>query len=335
MGKKKSTRVAKTQKKKKSKFKIFFITLILLSIISGVIFAWLIYENGGGLKGFLLTVLGPRGKSLDDLDTIYTLLLGVSTDLEGDLTDTIMICGYNPKTNQAMMLSIPRDTFIGTNKNKARGIDKINALYAKGPDKTVQAVEELTGIDIDYYAVINNDLLIQMVDIIGGVNFEVPIDMDYDDPTQDLHIHLKQGMQRIDGEKAEQLLRFRHNNDGSSYPFEYGDNDYGRMRTQREFMKATIGQVIQTKNLFKFKQILDTVVNNLETDMQMDDVLPYTPYVLDLDFNNIRMEQLPGESELCNKVWLYIHSESKTSELVEDLTNMLEYGNTESETVEE
>ncbi len=199
-------------------------------------------------------------------------------------------------------------------------------------DKTVEAVEELTGIDIDYYAVINNDLLIQMVDVIGGVDFEVPIDMDYDDPTQDLHIHLKKGMQRIDGEKAEQLLRFRHNNDGSSYPYEYGDNDYGRMRTQREFMKSTMGQVVQTKNLLKSKKILETVMDNLDTDMRIEDILPYIPYTVDLDFNNIRMEQLPGESELCNKVWVYIHSKSKTTELIEDLTNMLENGYTQSST---
>ncbi|MFG6319030.1 MAG: LCP family protein [Clostridia bacterium] len=332
MSEKKSTRVVKKQKKKTSKLKIIFILFILISIVSGIMFAMQIQKNGGGLKGFLLTTLGSNRKSLEELDTIYILALGVSTDLNSNLTDTIMLCGYNPKTNQAMMLSIPRDTFIGTNKNRARGNDKINSLYAKGVDKTVEAVEELTGIDIDYYAVINNDLLIQMVDVIGGVDFEVPIDMDYDDPTQDLHIHLKKGMQRIDGEKAEQLLRFRHNNDGSSYPYEYGDNDYGRMRTQREFMKSTMGQVVQTKNLLKSKKILETVMDNLDTDMRIEDILPYIPYTVDLDFNNIRMEQLPGESELCNKVWVYIHSKSKTTELVEDLTNMLENGYTQSST---
>ena len=322
----------KTKKKQKKKigFKTIFILLVLFSIVSGVIFAMQIQKNGGGIKGLLLTTLGANRKELEELDTIYILALGVSTDLDSHLTDTIMVCGYNPKTNQAMMLSIPRDTFIGTNKNRARGSDKINALYSKGPEKTVEAVEELTGIDIDYYAVINNDLLIQMVDVIGGVEFDVPIDMDYDDPTQDLHIHLSKGVQLIDGEKAEQLLRFRHNNDGSSYPYEYGDNDYGRMRTQREFMKATMSEAIQTKNILKFKKILNTVIDNLETDMVIEDILPYAPYTLDLDFNSIRMEQLPGESELCNKVWVYIHNKTKTKELVNDITNVLEYGYSEN-----
>lgn len=313
-------------KKKKSGLKRIFGLLVLISIIAGVVFAVQIQQNGGGLKGFLLTTLGSNKKDLEDLDTIYVLALGVSTDLNSHLTDTVMLCGYNPKTNQAMMLSIPRDTFIGKNKNRAKGNDKINAVYAKGVDKTVEAVEELTGIDIDYYAVINNDLLIQMVDVVGGVQFEVPIDMDYDDPTQDLHIHLSKGMQTIDGEKAEQLLRFRHNNDGSSYPYEYGDNDYGRMRTQRDFMKATMSQAIQPSNMLKFKDIVSTIMENLDTDMKVEDILPYVPYTLDLDFNNIRTEQLPGESELCNKVWVYIHDKTETTELVEELTNMLENG---------
>ena len=219
--------------KKHSTFKTIFTLLVLIAIVSGIIFAVQVNENGGGAKGLLLTVLGSNKKNLEELDTIYGLVLGVSTDLESELTDTIILCGYNPKTNQAMMLSIPRDTFVGKNKNRAKGSDKINSLYTKGTNKTVEAVEELTGIDIDFYAVANNQLVIDVVDVIGGVNFEVPIDMDYDDPTQDLHIHLKQGMQKIDGEEAEQLLRFRHNNDGTSYPYEYGDNDYGRMRTQR------------------------------------------------------------------------------------------------------
>ena len=80
--------------------------------------------------------------------------------------------------------------------------------------------------------VIDNQALIELVDVIGGVEFEVPIDMNYDDPTQDLHIHLNKGMQTIDGEKAEQLLRFRHSNyvNGvmTTYPSEYGNDDFGR-----------------------------------------------------------------------------------------------------------
>ena len=321
------------KKKKKSGFRLFFLILIIISIIAGVKFGIGIYENGGGLEGALVTIFGT-GKKLEDLDTLYVLLMGVSTDLENELTDTLMVCGYNPKTDEAIMLSIPRDTFIGKNKNRAKGSDKINYLYTKGPEKTLEAVNEITGLDIEYYAVIKNDVLIQMVDVIGGVEFDVPIDMKYDDPTQDLHINLKKGMQRINGEKAEQLLRFRHNNDGSTYPVEYGDNDYGRMRTQREFMKATISQTIKFKNITKVNSILKTIFNNLETNMTMDDVLTYLPYASDIDTENIVMEQLPGASELCNGVWIYLHNEKETEKLVADMKDVLEYG-VPAEVVEE
>lgn len=124
----------------------------------------------------------------------------------------------------------------GNNIKNATPNDKINSLFEeKNPKIILEKVNEITGLEIDNYVVINNDALIKLVDIIGGVEFEVPIDMNYDDKTQNLHIHLKKGLQIIDGNKAEMLLRFRHNNNGSSYSVEYGDNDYGRMKTRKKF----------------------------------------------------------------------------------------------------
>lgn len=310
------------KKKKKNGFKTLFLILIIITIIAGIRFGIGIYENGGGLEGALVTLFGT-GRKLEDLDTIYVLLMGVSTDLESELTDTLMVCGYNPKTDEAIMLSIPRDTFVGKNKNRAKGSDKINYLYSKGPEKTLEAVNRITGLDIEYYAVIKNDVLIQMVDVIGGVEFDVPIDMKYDDPTQDLHINLKKGMQKINGEKAEQLLRFRHNNDGSTYPVDYGDNDYGRMRTQREFMKATISQTINLKNIPKINTILKTVFNNVETNLSLDDILTYLPYASDINTDEILMEQLPGQSELCNGVWIYLYDEKETENLITEIEEKL------------
>ncbi len=245
-----------------------FLLLILLIIIVGFLFYKKVEENGGGIKGTLCTIFGQSVEDLENLKSINILVLGVSEDITTELTDTIILCTYNPQNQSASMLSIPRDTFIGKNQNTAKGSDKINSLYAKNVQKTVNAVTNITGVDIDYYIVVKTSSLIKIVDIIGGVNFEVPIDMDYDDPTQDLHIHLSQGMQKIDGEKAEQLLRFRHNNDGSSYPSSYGDNDYGRMRTQREFIQETIKQTLTLKNLKNAKKIINTVFDNIETNLK-------------------------------------------------------------------
>ena len=303
--------------------KLFLFIIVILGILIGLLY-YKTQENGGGLRGALITILGLTSQEVENLETKNVLLLGVSEDLDSTLTDTIIVCSYNPKTQTAYMLSIPRDTFVGKNQNTAKGTDKINSLYSKSPEKLLEKVSDITGMDVEYYAVVDNNALIEIVDIIGGVNFNVPIDMDYDDPTQDLHIHLSQGIQKIDGKKAEQLLRFRHNNDGTSYPVEYGDNDYGRMRTQREFISETLKQTLVIKNIFKSKEILDTVFNNIETNMEIKELLPYIPDAVEFDINSIISNQLPGESKKLNNLWFFVYDKKETKNLVQEMQSNLE-----------
>ena len=303
--------------------KLFLFIIVILGILIGLLY-YKTQENGGGLRGALITILGLTPQEVENLETKNVLLLGVSEDLDSTLTDTIIVCSYNPKTQTAYMLSIPRDTFVGKNQNTAKGTDKINSLYSKSPEKLLEKVSDITGMDVEYYAVVDNNALIEIVDITGGVNFNVPIDMDYDDPTQDLHIHLSQGIQKIDGKKAEQLLRFRHNNDGTSYPVEYGDNDYGRMRTQREFISETLKQTLVIKNIFKSKEILDTVFNNIETNMEIKELLPYIPDAVEFDINSIISNQLPGESKKLNNLWFFVYDKKETKNLVQEMQSNLE-----------
>lgn len=313
----------KEQKKKKHPFLKFIRNILILLILIIIIFGFLFYKkvekNGGGIKGALCTILGQSLEDLEHLSPINILVLGVSEDISPQLTDTIILCSYNPQNQSASMLSIPRDTFIGKNQNTAKGTDKINSLYAKNVQKTVSAVSNITGVNIDYYIVVKTSSLIKIVDIIGGVNFEVPIDMDYDDPTQDLHIHLSKGMQKIDGEKAEQLLRFRHNNDKSSYPSEYGDNDYGRMRTQREFISETLKQTLKLSNIKNAKKIINAVFENIETDLTKNDCIPYIPVASEFDINSIISKQLPGKSEKCNGLWFFLYDKKETKKVVSEL----------------
>lgn len=260
-------------------------------------------------------------EEINNLKSINILVLGVSEDIDTQLTDTIILCSYNPQAQSAAMLSIPRDTFIGKNKNTAKGSDKINSLYSKDINKTLSAVSNLTNIDIDYYVVVKTSSLIKIIDIIGGIDFNVPIDMNYDDPTQNLHIHLSKGMQKINGEKAEQLLRFRHNNDNTSYPSEYGDNDYGRMRTQREFIQETLKQTLTLKNLKNAKSITDVIFDNIETNLTKEDCIPYIPSASEFNFNSIVSKQLPGNSEKCNDLWFFIHDKKETQKIILELFN--------------
>ena len=313
----------KEKKRKKHPILRFIRNLLLLIIIITIIIGFLFYKkveaNGGGVKGVLCTLLGQSVEDLANLEKINVLVLGVSEDIDTKLTDTIILCSYNPQNQSASMLSIPRDTFIGKNQNTAKGSDKINSLYAKNVQKTVDAVEKITDLEIDYYVVVKTSSLIKIVDILGSVDFDVPIDMDYDDPTQDLHIHLSKGMQKIDGEKAEQLLRFRHNNDGSSYPSEYGDNDYGRMKTQREFMQETLKQALTLKNAKNAKKIINTVFDNIETNLTKDDCIPYIPVASEFDINSIVSRQLPGESKKCNNLWFFLHDKKETKEIISEI----------------
>ena len=298
----------KTQKKKKHPIRNFFIFLFIVIIILGVLFYMKVQENGGGIQGILCTILGQSVDNLDDLEPINILLLGISEDINSKLTDTIIVCSYNPKDQSASMLSIPRDTFVGKTKAAAKGSDKINSIYSKnGIDKLVNTVNDIVNLDINYYAIINNNALIDLIDVIGGVYFDVPIDMDYDDPTQDLHIHLKKGYQLIDGEKAELLLRFRHNNDGTSYPSQYGDNDFGRMKTQREFINETIKQTINVNNILKSKDIIDSIFNNVETNIDKKEIIPYLPRLATFNTECIESTQLPGKSEKINDLWFFIY----------------------------
>lgn len=258
-------------------------------------------------------------KFFGGVETKYILVMGVSEDISTELTDTMMLCGYNPSTGKAFIYSIQRDTFVGENKSSAKASNKINAQYSKGVDKSIEAVQDLTGITIDNYIVIKTSMLVELVDLLGGVEFDVPITMDYDDPTQDLHIHLKKGTQTIDGDKAEQLLRFRHNNNGTSYPSSYGDNDYGRMRTQREFIKATAKQTLTFGNITKINGIINTVSENLVTDFETKEMLAYVPYMAVFNTDNLEMGEIPGDNKMINGISFFVADEKEAKENVKKL----------------
>ncbi len=336
----KQTKSGKKNKKVKNKRilrKILLLLLVLL-LIGGSVFAYKTYKNGGGLSGMLATVVGHDENTKKNLGEFRCLILGISTDqAEVDLTDTIMVASYNPNTQKATLLSIPRDTYTGKNAAKATAYEKINALYSRKhrPDETLAAVNEITGLDIKYYVVVKTEALIKMVDVIGGVTFNVPIDMNYDDTSQDLHIHLKAGEQVLDGDKAEQLVRFRHNNDGTSYPEEYGDNDTGRMRTQREFITQVIKQTAKPENIFRMGEILDVAKEYVITNIDFDAAKDYIPYAVEFNTENLLTATLPGTNSNKNPTgtWVFIYNKQETQALIQEL--FYDRDKTEEDSLEE
>ena len=319
MGKHLETRENDNKNKKKKKKHIgrkIFLFILIACVLAGIWFAKRLNDVDGN---WLAVLLGHNKETLKNLDTLQVLVMGESTGM----SDTIIVCSYNPKTQKASMLSIPRDTYVENGNYKYSALNKINSLYSGGetPEKTVEAVNEITGLDIKYYILVDTEALIKLVDLIGGVEFDVPIDMDYDDSLQGLHIHLKQGYQTLTGEQAEQVVRFRHNNDGSSYPYEYGNEDYGRMKTQRNLIISVAKQTIKLKNITEIGNIMNIMKEEVKTNIDFNLLLDYIPYAVNMNLDNIQTAQLPGESKQKSGGWFFFHDEEETIQIVNELFN--------------
>ncbi len=312
--KQKSKKTAtKGKKKKHVALKVFLVVLIILGIAGG-----LFIKRVQDLHGnWLAALLGHNEETVKNLDKLYILAMGESTGM----SDTIIVCSYDPKTQEASMLSIPRDTFVGDSKSHASVYDKINSLYNNGqnPENTLEAVNKITGLDIKNYVLIDTKGLVKLVDEIGGIEFDVPINMKYDDETQDLHINFQKGLQKLNGEQVEELVRFRHNNDGTSYSYDYGNEDFGRMRTQREVIITVAKQMIQLKNITEIGKIIDIAREYVKTNMNFEDLKDYIPYMINMNAENIQAERLPGNSDYLNGLSFFLYDEEETEALVEKL----------------
>lgn len=316
----------KNNEEKKIKSKKHTILKTLLIIIFLVLFSVVAYfvhgtiKNGGGASGLVATAMGQTQEEIENLEPFSALLLGSSQDM----TDTIMVFKYNPQTQQAYLISVPRDTFIGDDKNSARAADKINSVYqGKYPEKTLAAVNKVTGLDLKYYVLVDTQALKALVDAIGGVYFDVPIDMKYTDKKQGLYINLKAGYQLLDGNKAEQVVRFRHNQDGTSYSYEYGDNDTGRMKTQRNFLKAVVKQTLKPGNILKIDTFIYITQTYVKTNIPIDVIKQYIAPAVDFNVDNLETGTIPGINEKCNGAWIFVVNNSKTKTYLTKMNNKL------------
>jgi len=322
----KNSKKIKNKPKKHIKLKIFFIIVILLGIFIGK----RIYDADGNL---LAALLGHNKETLKNLDKLQVLILGESTGM----SDTIIVASYDPKTQEAALMTIPRDTFTGENKSSAKYYHKINSLYNYGetPEKTVEAVNKITGLNLQYYIIVDTEALIKLVDTIGGLQYDVPINMDYDDATQNLHIHLKAGYQKLTGAQVEQLVRFRHNNDYTTYDYDtYGGEDHGRSRTQRNVIIAIAKQSIKLKNVTEISNIIDILEKYVDTNMNLDSIKDYVPYAVEMNMDNVKVGRLPGEDDIVKGVWYFFHDEEETEVMVNELFLGIKPTETDESTVD-
>lgn len=213
-------------------------------------------------------------------------ILFMATDKGGLLTDTIMVASVSTKNKTVNILSIPRDTKVHIGGNAV----KINSAYGMGKEGErinlpIELINEITGLDINYYAVVTPDVVVDVVDTLGGVEFDVPQRMYYVDPTQDLVIDLQPGKQTLDGDKAEQFLRYRSG---------YANADLGRISAQQEFIKELFNQKFKFKYISKAGAIYNSIKENVDTNISAGDVGKFAKIALSFNDYELNTYQLPG-----------------------------------------
>lgn len=228
-----------------------------------------VIDYGDGVRP---RVSGER-KSKD----FYTVLvLGRDTGGGGN-TDTMLLASYDVTNQKATVMSIPRDTMV----NVYWDIKRINSVYSyygsgeRGIKALYREVSQLVGFEPDYQVIVEWDAVGAIVEAMGGVYFDVPMNMDYDDPYQDLHIHQKEGYRKLAGDDVMQVLRYRHDNPDpvTGKTRGYDDGDLGRIRTQQALLKAMIEQLLQVKNITKIGAFATAVKENVTSDLSFEEML--------------------------------------------------------------
>ena len=240
-------------------------------------------ENGDKVDVSGLLNSGTR------IDDVVTFVIG-AVDEDETRTDALMVATMDTNKKTVNIMNIPRDTMCN---NSASGASrKINAAYAMGGiEQTKTEIERLMGFKPDYYVIVNFEGIAAIVDAIGGVDYEVPFRMEYDDPSQNLHIDLDAGMQHLDGEQVVEFLRWRHNND---YSVQYENGDEGRVENQQAFLKELANQVLKLSNVTKIPKIAEAVFNNVKTDLTAGNLLWMGMQALQIDNDDIQFFTLPG-----------------------------------------
>lgn len=285
----------KVKRRKKRHHPILWILLLFIALVALVV----------GLGRQPIRETAGAGARTDGISTF--VLAG--TDAEGDRTDTIMLVSINKNDHQISMMSIPRDTHV----DAPYSVPKINSAVGyggggkRGMEELMTRISEITGFMPDGYILVDLKDFVSVVNFMGGVNFDVPMDMDYEDPTQNLKIHLKAGEQHLNGREAIQLVRFRSG---------YADADLGRTSVQRDFMQAALKQWTSPLKIWRIPFLTVMVATRIRTDMSLGNLGWIGRVGLLSHVHNIQMDLLPGEPQYIGSGSYYVADESATHSLM-------------------
>ena len=246
----------------------------------------------------------------------YTFLVAGLDDASLN-TDVMMLASLDVENGKINILQIPRDTFVNKYVGGYSYVNSVNAMYSSAyhsykvpaqgsvSDETRAAMaktarmeamrdvcsrlEKSLCVKIDRFILLDTSAFREIIDAMGGVEFNVPFDMDYDDPAQNLHIHLKAGNQVLDGAKAEQFIRFRK---GEKYSYPAGDID--RVDARADFMRAALSQVKKNVSLSLVSQIIKTVSTKLDTDIKFEEAVYFAKEAYKISDTNITIKTIGG-----------------------------------------
>lgn len=240
-------------------------------------------ENTGAAQQTQQSV--PTGK--ERREYCYTILVsGLDNDNGG--SDTNILVRFDAKGKSIDLVSLPRDTLL----NHQWVSNKLNYAYAKGGTELLRTeIENLLGIPVDFFVSVDLEAFIALVDQIGGVYFDIPVDMDYDDPYQDLHIHFTKGPRLLNGQEAMEVVRWRKNNDGTGY----AAADIGRIGTQQAFLKEAAKQLLQVGNVKEIPALAEIFFTYVKTDLTLGNLVWLGTEALGMGMECVRFHTLPGD----------------------------------------
>ena len=289
------------EKNNKRLFFSAFLTLLGVFALIGIALycVYMLWEKAPDVEPEAPKAISTEKTSDSDVDPvspdrqqdIYTILLVGNDDGNGN-TDTIVVGRLDTVNHTMDFVSIPRDTLVNLDWN----VRKINAVYAGTANSGGVAIDglktqirNLIGFNVDCYAVIDLDVFVDTVDLMGGVWFDVPQAMHYEDPGQNLYIHIDAGYQCLNGAQAMGVVRYRSG---------YANGDLGRIEMQQQFLKAVATQFIRLGNIPNISQVVSLLAKNMDTDLSAANIAFFLRQALLCNSEDINFHTMPNTPDM-------------------------------------
>ena len=287
-------------KKTNSVLAVLGIFVIVMSLVAVLVFTQSVGATKSDVeKDAAASVSGRR----------YTYLM-LGKDRASGLTDVMMLVSLNTAEKSAAIIQIPRDTYV---RYAEKGYRKFNgALSALGAEGLCQFVEVNMGVDIDGYFIFDLDTVVKAVDMLGGVEINIPDDMYYRDEAQGLDISLKKGYHRLDGKAAEKFVRYR---------FGYLRGDLGRIDAQKLFISALIKEIKTSLTPARAIKIASVLLKDIKTNVKLSQISALTFSLFDIEEKDVLLVTLAGEDIRSEQsgAWYYVLSKSSAQSILSEM----------------